>query len=369
VYFSVGALRASVDRSTLGPPKSASEGAERDRTWPAIVPTRPGRVISVTKQKLIVSMEGDGNAQRTQTYTLNGKHAYVAPGDHFEAETEILAGAPHSLADLTHQLQRVYNPLEEIRSTDPLSRYAAVKALRFRPDLHARRGSSLEKALDVESEGRVALEAAASASALGLAKGQERLSAVLWNNEAPELSMEAILILTELGTPFAREELVRAATRLTDERRQAAIWGLGKSGLRSYGDLVPFISDSEENVAYHAIAAFGSDTPRTVVERLTGILIAGEPRSASAASEALRVIGSAEALACLTQAVTESAGGDINWLLATLGRMPPDMVRDQLRGRPLLKRLEPMLLVANGASWLASEDAVTNIAFLLKQNL
>ena len=32
VYFTVGALRASVDRSKLGPPKSASEGAERDLT-------------------------------------------------------------------------------------------------------------------------------------------------------------------------------------------------------------------------------------------------------------------------------------------------------------------------------------------------
>ena len=44
VYFTVGALRASVDRSRLGPPKSASEGAERDRTWPATVPTRDGTV-------------------------------------------------------------------------------------------------------------------------------------------------------------------------------------------------------------------------------------------------------------------------------------------------------------------------------------
>ena len=40
VYFTVGALRASADRSKLGPPKSASEGAERNRTWPATVPTR-----------------------------------------------------------------------------------------------------------------------------------------------------------------------------------------------------------------------------------------------------------------------------------------------------------------------------------------
>ena len=47
VYFTVGALRASEDRSRLGQPKSASEGAERDRTWPATVPTRDGTVLSL----------------------------------------------------------------------------------------------------------------------------------------------------------------------------------------------------------------------------------------------------------------------------------------------------------------------------------
>ena len=36
VFFTVGDLRASVDTSALGPPKSASEGAERDRTWPCV---------------------------------------------------------------------------------------------------------------------------------------------------------------------------------------------------------------------------------------------------------------------------------------------------------------------------------------------
>ena len=32
-YLTVRAMRESVDQSKLGPPKSASEGAERDRTW------------------------------------------------------------------------------------------------------------------------------------------------------------------------------------------------------------------------------------------------------------------------------------------------------------------------------------------------
>lgn len=69
VYFSVRALRASVLRSKLGPPKSASEGAERDRTWPSTVPSRPGLVLSVDKDRLVVMMEGDGRPRRRQTYS------------------------------------------------------------------------------------------------------------------------------------------------------------------------------------------------------------------------------------------------------------------------------------------------------------
>ena len=71
VYFTVGALRASVDRSRLGPPKSASEGAERDRTWSATVPTRDGTVVEVTDERLIVQMNADADRPaRRQTYTL-----------------------------------------------------------------------------------------------------------------------------------------------------------------------------------------------------------------------------------------------------------------------------------------------------------
>lgn len=394
MYFSVAALRESVGSSTLGPPKSASEGAERDRTWPAIVPTRPGRVVSATSDKLLVAMEGDGGPPRNQTYTLNGKHVYVTPGDRFRADTEILAGAPGSLADLPSQLRRVYDPLEHIDSPDALDRYAAVKALRFRPDLWEGGARALENRLNDESDARVALEAAATAGVLGLARGEERLAAVL-SGESPELSMEAILILTELKTSFAHAELVHAADRFRgDERRQAAIWGLGKAGLKSYSDLLPYIADEDENAAYHAIVGFGADTPRPIIEELVNILIAGEPRRATAASEVLRIIGSVDVLTCLARAADEQRGSvdrllatagsqppdmvrdsvnerrdSIDWLLATLGRLPPNMVREHLRETYLLERVEPMLLVAHGASWLATDDAVTDIAFLLKQNL
>jgi hypothetical protein len=371
IYFTVKSLRESVSQSKLGPAKSASEGAERDRTWPSTVPKRPGRVVSVGDGKIITSMEGDGASRRSQTFALKGKHPYVRPGDTFQAGVTMLAGAPAAFADLTRHLDNTYDPLGQLGASSPLNRYAAVKALRFREELQAAAVGALEEFLDREQERRVLLEAAGSAAALHSAKGEECIEEILWAADAADMSMEAILVLTELASPFAREQLCRVATAdefKNDERRQAAVWGLGKAGVRSYGDLVPFVGDAEENVAYHAIAGFGPDTRPAVIDELVSLLLLGDPRRAPGASEALRVIGSPAALESLVRAV-EAGKGRTDWAVATIGRLSPNLVRERLRGTPLLAQLEPMLLLAPGANWLAGEEAVTDLAFLMKQAL
>ena len=58
-----------------------------------------------------------------------------------------------------------------------------------------------------------------------------------------------------------------------------------------------------------------------------------------------------------------------NWVLATLGRLPPALVRPVIQGSGIESRLAPMLLVSEGANWLAKEDRVMDIGFLVKQNL
>src|SRR5262249_13117728 len=134
VFFTVESLRDSVAESSLGQPKSASEGAERDRTWPSVVPSRGGRVVSVTAERLVVEFNDGGGPLRRQAYTLRGKIPYVSPGDTFTAETTILAGAPARLADLASALYQAYDPLGDLASPTDVDRYAAVKALRFRGD-------------------------------------------------------------------------------------------------------------------------------------------------------------------------------------------------------------------------------------------
>ena len=374
VCFTVGALRASVDRSRLGPPKSASEGAERDRTWPATVPTRDGTVLEVTDERLIVQMDADAERPaRRQTYTLHGKSVYVSPGDVFKAQTTILAGEPPALADLSDYLPRRYAPLDDLRAAADMDRYAAVKALRFRDDPRGQVIPALEDLIHGEAEERVALEAAGSAAALGSEFGQEQITRFIWDNDdRPELRMEAVFILTELGrTAFTRDQLIRvvADPRFEgDELRQAAVWALGKAGLKCYEDVLPFIDDADENLAMHAIGALGADTPGPVIDLLVRDLIGDDPRRAPAASEALQIIASDEALEALITAA-HALQPVPDWVVATLGRLPPDSVRAALQGSPLLAQVAPMLLNAEGAHWLASESIGTDIAFLLKQNL
>lgn len=371
VYFEVQALRKSVGLSSLGLPKSASEGAERDRTWPATVPTCDGEVLSVSQDKLVVQMSKPDGKSRKQTYDLTKKTSYVRKGDRFTGNSSILAGAPKSLATIKSYLKKNYNPLNDLSAKNSVDRYAGAKSIRFRHDLHGRALPLLEKLISEEPEKRVALEAAGTASALGSKKGEDFISTMLWNNDPIELSMESILILTEIGGDFAKDCLIKAAGYKSftgDERRQAAIWGLGKAGIKSYLSLIPYLSDREDNVVLHAIAAFGQDTPRSVIKKLIGLLAKGNPRESASASEALRFIGSEDVLFCLLEA---EKGSSISrdWVIATIGKLNPDLVTSHINQSALFNQIRPMLLTASGGSWLASDDIRADLTFLSKQRL
>jgi hypothetical protein len=268
VFFGVKALRDSAGQSKLGEPKSASEGAERDRTWPSTTPSCDGTVQYVTADKLVVLLKTDTGGTRKQTYQLKGKYTYVKPGDTFKAGVSILAGAPNKLADVTSFLAKAYDPIADLKSDNPVDRYAGVKSLPWRKDLQALAIPALEDLLKTEKEERVSLEAAGASAALGSALGQEQIVKVVWGQGRQDLRMEAVLILTELASPFARAELIRIAGEQKfagDEIRQAAVWGLGKAGVKAYDQLPAFIADKDENLALHAIVAFGQDTPENII--------------------------------------------------------------------------------------------------------
>jgi HEAT repeat protein len=88
--------------------------------------------------------------------------------------------------------------------------------------------------------------------------------------------------------------------------------------------LLPFIADADENVALHAIVAFGNDTPEKVVRDLVQELVTADRRRTPAVSEALRQIGNETVVRALIEA---AAGGSYDWVVATLGRLPPALAR------------------------------------------
>lgn len=372
VFFTVGDLKLTEPQSELGTPKSASEGAERDRTWASTVPSRSGVVQSVDATTLRVIMNADNQApQRSQSYQLRGKIPYVAAGESFVGKASILAGLPARRVQLDAYRNQHYDPMADIAAANPVDRYAAMKALPFRPDKRAVAASAIEQRLDVETEMRVRLEAVGAGAALGSAKAQELLEAFVWNHNAADLRMEAVLILTESRKAAARSILLRIATDPRfdgDEIRQAAVWGLGKAGLRQYADLVSFLGDRDSDVVLHAIAGFGTDVPSPVIDDLIRALLEPNSRNAPAASEALRRIGSDVAVGRVIQAA-RADDAPSEWLLVTLGRFPESKVRGALAGDPLLNRVSPILLLSGSSNWLVQDTVDIDLKFLFKQDL
>jgi hypothetical protein len=224
--FMVESLMATEASSKLGPPKSASEGAERDREWPSTVATSGGVVQAVEETRMSARLENG----RKQTYQLHGKAAYFAAGEDFLAESQFLAGFPPAEANFPNPDQKHWNPRGLLVSDSPMDRFVAVKALGVignKTDLPI-----ITAKAEADPEGRVALEAAASSVRLGDAHGIELLRNAIKNPQVEHLRMELILALSE----FYATELARPCAELLaeyasdeafagDELRQAAIWG------------------------------------------------------------------------------------------------------------------------------------------------
>lgn len=374
-FLTVSALRDAASKGRVSQMKAASEGSEQHLTWPSIVSSRPGRVTAVTRDGITVEWYGDGKLARRHTYTLKGRRPYMEQGDAFPAETKLLAGSPAVVSDLRAYLARRYNPLTGLVSGAVDDRYAAAKAIPARADVHSAARPLLEKQIARDTDSRLALEVANAAAALGLQRGVEFLRQSLWEQADPAMRMEAALIATELGRSgrsglAARDILAAAAAERDrfhgDEVRQAAVWGLGRDGMRAYDLLLPYLDDPEEDVVLHAIAAFGQDTPEVVIDRLIDVVLTGRPTGAFAAAEALRSIGSVSVVRRLAAAAA-TGGPRRPWVLAALGKLPEALVRIVLGGDSLLAELEPLLLATAPENWLAREEAAASLSFLAKQ--
>jgi hypothetical protein len=371
--FWVRDLQATENASRLGPPKSASEGAERDREWPSIVPSTNGVVHALDDIRISTRLDSG----RNQTYQLRGKTAYLQVGQRFLADSQFLAGLPAEKAAFPNPREARWNPRDLLGSGSAIDRYVAVKALGVlgaAPDLPA-----ITSIAEHDPEGRVALEAAASLARLGNGHGLDLLRAAINDPQVPFLRMEAILALSELhGTPLAGHcadmltEYALAEALLNDEARQAAIWGIGKDGLRSYARLLAFLDARAEDELVHAVCAFGPDADSLVADQLVAVLAdeaASERKRASASFVLARTIPAAISVPRLVALRKHMSALTRDWVLATLGQMSPAAIRDCVTDRTLLTQLRPLQLTSPETNWTCSEQIADTLTFVRKQTV
>ncbi len=370
VCFSVGDLRATEASAKLGPPKSASEGAERDLTWPSCVPKADGEVLEVSPERIRALM----HSGRQQTFQMRGKVPYIKPGDRFDGGTSILAGIVPRLLNIADLRFRAWVPADGLESANATDRYVSAKALGWRPHIGVEKTRDLlRKALGLETEQRTALEIASALARLDDACGFDFIATVLERpNDAvpPYLPMEAVLILAELRHPQAAELLDNLARRseLTgNEIRQAAVWGLGKAGVGSYERLVGYLDDEEDDVRLHAIVGLAGTPSKQVVNHLADLLVESQStRTKAAASEALRLLGSVDVAEALTRCI---ASGTTPWVLATLGRLPRKALAAVILPIEIQRLIEPVMLLSENENWLLKRSVATDFQFLLLQTL
>ena len=371
--FWVQDLQATEQASRLGPPKSATEGAERDREWPSIVPSANGAVQALDEIRISTRLD----TGRNQTYQLRGKTAYFQVGQRFLADSQFLAGLPAQKAAFPNPQEVRWNPRDLLGSGLPIDRYAAVKALGIvgaTPDFPA-----ITNVAEHDPEGRVALEAATSLLRLGNDRGLALLRNAINEPQVPFLRMEAILALSELyGTPLAGRcaemlaEYAQAKALLNDEVRQAAIWGLGKDGLHSYARLLAFLDAQDDDELVHAVCAFGPDADATVVEQLVAVLAdedASERKRASASFVLARTIPAAISAPRLVALRTHASPITKDWALATLGQMSPAAICEYVTDRTLAVQLRPLQLTSPETNWTRSEQILDTLAFVRKQTV
>jgi hypothetical protein len=370
--FTVGAMRETADYAKLGPRKSASEGAERDMTWPASVPKQDSLVEEIDERAGKVKVRSLSG--RLQTFYLRNN---VPARIYVERGGEVAGGATFVLGCVEEPETldcpgRVWSYAEDLDSGDDIERYVAVKAAGIEGDPKTET-KLRDLAEDEEADVRIRLEAWASLSRIDparytpnvLAQARERNAG---NQDAMAMAMEAIFILSELGTPEGTEGLAALAAdrNLDSEARCAAVWGLGVAGVSDPMQVLPYIADNDEEVALHALAAIGPLPPRAFPV-VASMLDGTDLEAASAAT--LLVEQGDTGIECLLDAALAGRSG-ATWAVVGLGQLGEAAVR-RTAGDRLTADLDQALkpFWAQGRSWLRRQQFDTPLQFLRLQTI
>lgn len=367
--FSVGAMRRAFHHAKHGQRKSASEGAERDVTWPASVPKADGTVEEVDLGAGRVRVKADTG--RRQSYSLRDAAStfiYVEPGQRYRGGELFLLGVVEPLGALRCP-GRTWDYARDLEGGSDTDRYVAVKAA----GLVASRSDEpalLALAEDQTQDDRIRLEAWASLARIRpsdytsylYAWARERTSG---DKAAMAMAMEAIFILSELASAEAADRLAELAgdETLDSEARCAAVWGLGVAGANEPSRVITFIADDDDEVALHALAGVGSIEPADLPA--VAALLAGSDREAASAAALLAEQGDVGVTALVSAARAGSP-----WAIGELGRLGEATVRSSVGNDlpdALTRVLEPLWCQAR--SWLTNQNMDTPLRFLQRQTI
>ena len=366
--FTVRALRAAVGSSRLGPPKSAGEGAERDRRWPAVVPTDSGEVLDVSLDRISVRFQSG----RRHTYVLrrsNGTmlHPYVVAGQHFQGCEEFLAGSPEQKAVLTCP-SNSWGATAELASESPLDRFAGTKAVGLLGD---RRHVQLLRSLAEQDEDpRVRLEAQGALLRMEEPDASDLLFRYFADPPREDLRMEAVLIAGEIGNRGARDVLHSMLTSQAacdgEELRAAVVWYLGR-GCHDAASVVGRLGDPSDLVAAHAAVSLVTALTPEIVRQLIEMLKGAGREVGSAAWVLEHAPG--DAVPLLIE-LAESGHEARHLAVAILGRRTRDEVSPFVDTRPdLRERISSWWSIADERNWLRHGDAEDLVEFVSWQTL
>lgn len=362
--LTVGAMRQAVSHSGAGGRKAASEGSELDRKWPARVPKYDGRVIEVEERRVKAERSTGGR----QTHWLpDGVPAfiYVAEGEEFSAHERFLLGVVEPPADLGCP-GATWDYAADLAASDKTAQYAAIKAAGIRKDESA--AGALEAIAFEAKDWRTRLEANASLARIDPAIYTVRIAeAATEDVENRAQAIEATFVLSELGTNDAADLLSDLASdqSLDSELRSAAVWGLGAAGVNRPDLLLPFVSDADDQIALHAVAAYGQTSDVGLIEDVVALL--SEPGRAAPSAAAILARQGAAGVPALLQATADA--DKRTWALVALGRIPEEVVRG-MASSDLQNDLEAALRsmwAYESSEWLAPGEGEQELRFMQRQ--
>jgi HEAT repeat protein len=325
VYFRTDDLRSAVEHAKRSAPKAMSQGSEVTLTWQSWVAGQSGVVVEVDEKGRILCRWESGKTYRYGSWRKwPQRHLYVEPGEPLVAGETIVAGIVKPATEL-HCPGSVWNVEGALRSEDPSTRYAALRAAGLRGDPSLVE-AVVATAADEGEDWRIRLEATASIARLGDHDAIARIAELaLAEDSDSERQMEAVFVLSELPIDQARAALRQVALWRDgpSELRSAAVWGLAQGIAPDPSEVLEFTADDDLLVAAHAVAGMPALTAAVETE-LVEWLLGGDGRHRAVAAALL--VRSQRVEPLLRVAAEE--GPARLWALRALGDIPEAVIRE-----------------------------------------